>query len=214
MLSHEHRTPNTEHRTPNTDLQPLTVADGASGDDAPRLRGAIRMTFRHCFAFSTVLALAGCANAPAPQAVPLLDNARSPVAGVLVTGRIAPGDIESLRDAGIRRVVDLTPDAETPDFDEASAVRAAGLGYANLPLGGPGDLTRDNVAAFDALMRDATQPVLVHCASGNRVGAMAALRAAWIEGRSAEHAVAIGKAWGLTGLEDEVRRRIASGGAP
>lgn len=160
---------------------------------------------------AALLALAGCASAPAPKPSSPIDTALSPAAGVFVTGRIAASDIEPLRDAGIRRVVDLTPDEETPDFDEASAVGAAGLDYANLPLRGAGDLTRDNVVAFDALMRDATQPALVHCASGNRVGAMAALRAVWIEGKSVEDALAIGKAWGLTGLEGEVRRRIASG---
>src|SRR3546814_1034559 len=71
----------------------------------------------------------------------------------------------------------------------------------------PPDLTRENVLAFDALLRDAERPVLVHCASGNRVGAMAALRAAWVEGRSAEEAIAMGRDWGLKGLEEEVRRR-------
>ena len=168
------------------------------------------MGVRHGSAFFTLLALAGCASNPAPKPA-LLGTARTPAPGVYAGGRIAPGDVASLREAGIRRVIDLTPDAETPDFDEASAVRAAGLDYANLPLAGPGDLTRDNVLAFDALMRDATQPVLVHCASGNRVGAMAALRAAWIEGKSADDAAAIGKAWGLSGLEDAVRQRIVSG---
>ena len=170
------------------------------------------MTFRHCFTLSTLLALAACASAPAPKSAPL-DAARTPAPGVHVSGRIASDDIASLREAGIRRVIDLTPDAETPDFDEASALRAAGVDYANLPIAGAGDLTRENVHAFDALMRDATQPVLVHCASGNRVGAMAALRAAWIEGKAPDEAIAIGKAWGLTGLEDAVRQRIVSGGA-
>lgn len=170
------------------------------------------MTFRHGIALFALLALAGCASAPAPKPA-LLDTARTPAPGVYVTGRIAAGDIASLREAGIHRVIDLTPDAETPDFDEASVVRAAGLDYANLPIGGAADLTRENVLAFDALMRGATQPALVHCSSGNRVGAMAALRAAWIGHSPAEEAIAIGKAWGLTRLEDEVRRRIAEEGA-
>src|SRR3546814_239550 len=104
-----------------------------------------------------------------------------------------------------------TPDEETPGFDGAGTVRAAGVGYSNLPLAGPPDLTRENVLAFDALLRDAERPVLVHCASGNRVGAMAALRAAWVEGLPAEEAIAIGRDWGLKGLEDEVRRRLQSG---
>lgn len=172
------------------------------------------MTPCRSITLATLLVLAGCAGAPAPRPASPIDTARSPMPGVYVTGRIASGDVAHLREAGIRRVVDLTPDAETPDFDEASAVRAAGLAYANLPLRGAADLTRDNVVAFDALVRDATQPLLVHCASGNRVGAMAALRAAWIEGEGEEEAIAIGKAWGLTGLEHEVRRRIAAGDAP
>ena len=133
----------------------------------------------------------------------------SPAAGVVVAGRLAPLDIEHLRDAGIREVIDLTPDAETPDFDEATAVRDAGLAYANLPLAGGADLTPANVRAFDALLREAARPVLVHCASGNRVGAMAALRAAWIDGRPVDDAIAVGRAWGLKGLEDDVRRRLA-----
>jgi uncharacterized protein (TIGR01244 family) len=169
------------------------------------------MTPRHSATLTVLLALTACSNSPAPRTAPALSTARSPVPGVLVAGRIATGDIESLREAGIRHVVDLTPDEETPAFDEAAAVRAAGLGYSNLPLRGAADLTHANVVAFDALMRDARQPVLVHCASGNRVGAMAALRAAWIDGKPVDDAVAVGKEWGLAGLEDDVRLQIATG---
>lgn len=153
-------------------------------------------------------ALGACATMPPPDAPPPVAGAVSPARGVLAAGRIAPADVERLRAAGIRQVIDLTPDDETPEFDEAAAVRGSGLGYSNLALRGAADLTRDNVVAFDALMRRAPRPVLVHCASGNRVGAMAALRAAWVEGRPADEAVAIGRAWGLKGLEGEVRRRI------
>lgn len=158
--------------------------------------------------------IAACATRPALVAIPDVPHVRSPAPGVVAAGRLGPSDIERVRASGVRRVIDLTPDAETPDFDEAAAVRAAGLAYANLPLRGAADLTRENVRAFDALLRDAHQPVLVHCASGNRVGAMAALRAAWVEGRSGDEAVAIGRAWGLTGLEAEVRRRLAEPAQP
>lgn len=153
----------------------------------------------------------GCATTAAPAPLPAIADAVAPVPGIVSAGRLQPGDIARVREAGIRHVIDLTPDAETPDFDEAAAVRAAGLGYSNLPLRGPMDLTRENALAFDALVRGAPRPVLVHCASGNRVGAMAALRAVWVEGKPVEEAIAIGKAWGLRGLEAEVRRRIESG---
>jgi len=55
------------------------------------------------------------------------------------------------------------------------------------------------------LIRNAAHPIVVHCASSNRVGAMAALRAAWLQGQSADQAIETGKAWGLKSLEPEVR---------
>ena len=163
--------------------------------------------------FCLVVALAGsgCASATHPTALPTVADAVSPAPGIVSGGRLAADDIARVRDAGIRHVIDLTPDAETPDFDEAAAVRAAGLLYSNLPLRGAVDLTRENVMTFDALVRDAERPVLVHCASGNRVGAMAALRAAWVDGKQVDEAIATGKAWGLKGLEEEVRHRIEAG---
>lgn len=168
------------------------------------------MQHRSALILATTFAFAGCTmrGPTKPHPEPAV---RAPAPGVTVSGRIASDDVVALRERGVVHVIDLTPDAETPDFDEARAVSAAGLGYSNLPLAGAADLTLENVHAFDALMRESARPVLVHCASGNRVGAMAALRAAWIDGKPLEEAVAIGKAWGLTGLESEVRARIGSG---
>src|SRR3546814_2074450 len=78
----------------------------------------------------------GCATA-LPASVPEVAHATSPAPGIISAGRLVPADIERLREAGIRHVIDLTPDEETPGFDEAATVRAAGLGYSNLPLAGP-----------------------------------------------------------------------------
>lgn len=156
------------------------------------------------------LLVAGCATSAATFTPPPLANAALPAPGIIAAGRIAPDDVTRLQEAGIRQVIDLTHDSETSDFDEATAIRDAGMAYANLPLRGAEDLTPDNVRAFDVLLRDAQRPLLVHCASSNRVGAMAALRAAWIEGKPVDEAVAIGKAWGLKGLEGAVREALAT----
>lgn len=152
-----------------------------------------------------------CASPADPRQAQVIPDAMTPAPGVIATGRLDAADLASLRDTGIRHVVDLSLDGETPDFDEAGAVRAQGMGYSNLPLRGAEDLTLDNVQVFDRLLRDSPRPVLVHCASGNRVGAMAALRAAWLEDKPLEEAIAIGRAWGLTGLEDAVRARLEAG---
>src|SRR5690606_35546744 len=133
----------------------------------------------------------------------------NPTPNIHTGGRITAEDLPALRAAGITHVIDLTPDAETPDFDEAAAVRAAGLAYDNLPIAGAADFTPASVTAFDQLLRGTDAPTLVHCASGNRVGALAALRAAWLQGADEEAAIAEGHRWGLRSLEGEVRARLA-----
>ncbi len=59
--------------------------------------------------------------------------------------------------------------------------------------------------ALDAALSAAGTPVLVHCGSGNRVGALFALRAAWLQGVAPAEAVALGKAAGMTALEPAIR---------
>jgi uncharacterized protein (TIGR01244 family) len=159
------------------------------------------------------LLLSACASTPvtAPEPPTALPGFVAQPDGIYTGGRIADADIATLQQAGVRQIIDLTPDAETPDFDEAASVRAAGMTYANLPLAGPDDLSLANVQAFDAMLDSAPRPLLVHCASSNRVGAMAALRAAWIDGRPTEEALQIGRAWGLKSLEPTVRARLEAG---
>lgn len=166
---------------------------------------------RHVISALLALALAACAASPPTRlALPALPNVAQPDDGIVTAGAVAAGDVAAIRAAGIRAVVDLRTEDETPVFDEAAAVTSAGMAYVNLPIHGADGLSRDNVAAFDAALRDAPRPVLVHCASSNRVGAMAALRAAWIGGASAEEALATGRAWGLKGLEPTVRELLAA----
>ena len=151
-----------------------------------------------------VLALSGCATGGAFK-TPTLMNAAQPQPGIVTAGQLQPSDIAVLKSIGVREIIDLTQDAETPDFDEAAAVRVAGIHYENLPIHGSAGLSEANVRAFDGLIRRSPRPLVVHCASSNRVGAMAALRAAWLQGQSPEQAIATGKAWGLNSLEPKVR---------
>src|SRR5690606_33728588 len=144
----------------------------------------------------------------APQS-PALSRFANPTPNIHTGGRITAEDLPALRAAGITHIIDLTPDDETPNFDEATAVRAAGLSYDNLPVAGAGDLSLASVTVFDHLLRGTDGPTLVHCASGNRVGAMAALRAAWLQGADEEAAIAEGRRWGLRSLEGKVREHLA-----
>lgn len=123
-------------------------------------------------------------------------------------GALAVTDPAALADAGVRRVIDLRGADEDRGFDEAAAVREAGLDYIAIPITGASDLNASNVAALDAALKgfDPSQ-VVIHCASGNRVGALIALRAA-AQGATPEAALATGRAHGLRGLEAEVAARL------
>jgi uncharacterized protein (TIGR01244 family) len=117
--------------------------------------------------------------------------------------------LTKLGSAGVRTVIDLRPDSETPDLDEKAVVEKSGLIYRSLPIAGKASLTRENVLAFDKLLAETKEDnVLLHCASGNRVGAMMALRASWLQGKSPEEAMAIGKAAGMTGLTADVKNLV------
>lgn len=110
----------------------------------------------------------------------------------------------------VRHVVSISPAEETPDFDEAAASRSLGLNHHQLSIRSPADLTPATVVALDrVLTRIGVAPTLLHCASGNRVGALMALRAGWLQGMTVDAAVRIGRAHGLTRLEAEVRRRLS-----
>ena len=138
----------------------------------------------------------------------ILDNAKFPDANTVVTGKLSPEKIAKIAEAGIEHIINLQPDSEL-SFDEKSAVEAAGIHYTHLPISGADDLSQVNLLEFDkALRAHHGKKTLLHCGSGNRVGACMALRAGWLRGRKMDTAMERGKQHGLTGLEEEVRMRL------
>lgn len=153
--------------------------------------------------------------APTPTPTPVLVNERHPLPRVL-TGGMPAGEtgFPGLAGARVRTVVDLRSDSEvTPET--RSAAKAAGLAYEQVPVRGEADLDLASARALDALLDDeARYPVAIVCASGNRVGALLALRAFWLEGSTPESALALGRAAGLTRLEPSVRALLGLPPAP
>jgi uncharacterized protein (TIGR01244 family) len=148
----------------------------------------------------------GAAEAPDPTAA--IAGARRPLEGVVSAGQPTPQELERAAAAGVRTVVNLRADGEAGFEWEAEAAERLGLRYVRIPIGGPGDLTRENAERLDAALREAQGPVLVHCASGNRVGALLALREAWFAGRAPAAALAVGIDAGLTKLEAATREKL------
>lgn len=106
---------------------------------------------------------------------------------------------------GVTTVINLRPDSELGERDEAGEVTGAGLAYRQLPVDGAGDITEANARTLWQWIQDAPGTVLVHCGSGNRVGALLAIGAAREGGMAPEAAIAYGKSAGLGSAEPKVR---------
>lgn len=154
------------------------------------------------------------AEAPTPAVERLsIAGQLAPQPNRIVTGTLDPEKMQAIADAGIAHVVSLQPDAEHPDFDEAAHAERLGIHRHHYPISSADDLDRGAALWLDGLLSGiGDSDAVLHCASGNRVGAVIALRAAWVEGQSTEDAIAKGRRWGLTGLEESVRERLAGDG--
>ena len=126
--------------------------------------------------------------------------------GLCTGGRPRPEHLAKAAELGVKVVVNLCPATEACDYDEAAVVAGLGMSYVNIPVAGAGDLTPANVALLAAALdgHGDSKRTLLHCASSNRVGAMLALKAKQVDGKSAAEALAIGRAAGLAGLEPVV----------
>lgn len=113
-----------------------------------------------------------------------LTNARA-FGGLSMGGQPTESDLQLLAQRGTRRVVNLRKPGEFKDFDEAARAKELGLEYVNLPFGSAEELSDDVLDRARALLREArTTGTLLHCASGNRVGAL------WLAHRTLDDALA------------------------
>ncbi|MCH7870654.1 MAG: redoxin domain-containing protein [Planctomycetes bacterium] len=117
--------------------------------------------------------LSGC-QAALPQPEPVtLDGARNltRAGDIYVSGVTTAAGLEALRARGVQTVLDLRlPEQVEPDF--AATVDNLGMNYLALPMQSAA-MTDDQAQAFlDAMRKYGGQPLLIHCKSGNRSGAM------------------------------------------
>lgn len=150
------------------------------------------------------------------EAGAIIPGATLPIPGVLSSGQPTLEQLERARQAGYRTVINLRSPSE-PGFEwEQAAVERLGMSYINIPVAGVKDLTRENVERLDAALRSGQEAggVLLHCASGNRNGALLALREVWLGGASPDAALALGKTAGLKGLEGATRELLGAPAVP
>jgi len=131
-----------------------------------------------------------------------------PVDGITVSGQPDAAAFSLIAEAGYVAVVDLRGLAEDRGLNESEVLDQLGLEYVVLPVSSPEAISYENAAKLDQILAGYDGPVLVHCGSGNRVGALLALSKS-LSGADDDAALAYGRSAGLTGLEPVVRSRLA-----
>lgn len=144
-----------------------------------------------------------------PDTLKAIKNFRQPSANHYAAGQPTAAQYSQLAAAGVKHIISFRPFSETPELDEQSLSSAAGISFHHIPIAGPADFNAKKIQLLDNTLADiGNNKVLLHCASSNRVGAMMALRANWLQGTPKEQALLTGADYGMTRLKPAIESII------
>lgn len=107
---------------------------------------------------------------PYSNQVKAVTNYNRATAQVATAGTLGESGVQELADKGFKTIIDLRTEVEGT-LAEKQAVEAAGMHYINIPVTSAG-INDTQLEAFTNVIEQAATPVLLHCASGNRAGAI------------------------------------------
>lgn len=173
-----------------------------------------RLSIFLCLAFAGLLAVADDTDLSAVSklkvdldAVVALGQV-NPVGGITTAGQPDEASLKVFADSGYVAIIDLRTEGEDRGLDEPAVAEALGMDYINFPIGSDG-ITFENAKTLEGIMVRYDQPVLVHCGSANRVGALFALNE-YLVSEDVEKALEAGRAAGLTRMEPVVRKVLGA----
>lgn len=104
---------------------------------------------------------------------------------VYFAGQPKMENFKAFADKGVKTVINLRTPEEMKSLDEKAEVEKAGMKYIQVPVGKEAPSEEEMKKIMDALDTAKDAPVLLHCASSNRVGF------AWASYRGARHGLAV-----------------------
>ncbi len=134
------------------------------------LRKRILLRFSFVALIAGASLLFGCAGHDAHSTRTAIET-KELTRGVQATGQISLDDIRSGRLHGVRTIIDLRPDGETPDQPSAHEVEqvatAARIRFHYIPVA-PGAIPEGAIAGLQSVLVDHAGPYLLYCRSGSR----------------------------------------------
>lgn len=161
---------------------------------------------------TAALLFPACASTPKPETAPpiLLETAFGEATNthsfgtILTAGQLSRTDLEFARGQQVKTIVTLRTEGEL-EWNERDVVDSLGMTFVEIPFRAPDTLTDDIFERGRLVLENAQQPLILHCGSANRVGAL------WLPwrvldgGLSVEEALAEAKTVGLKTPEYETR---------
>jgi uncharacterized protein (TIGR01244 family) len=115
---------------------------------------------------------------------------------VAAAGQPSDEALADIKKAGFKTIINLRTEQEG-SLAEKPKVEGLGLEYHNIPIGSDG-ISPEQVAIFEKILGDsAKRPVLIHCASSSRVGAMWYIHQVLGEGKDEAAALAEARKAGM-----------------
>lgn len=142
-------------------------------------------------------AAAALAQVPETAEPALIPNYKLLKPGLATAGQPTPEALRKLKQQGFKTVINLRAESEPGVKEEEAIVKELGLEYVSVPIT-PASFSQQQVDQVAKVLDDPKAgPILLHCGSANRVGAVWTVIQAQ-RGKSYEAAEAEGKQIGLT----------------
>jgi len=130
----------------------------------------------------------------------LKDGEVSTEYGISYAGQPSEAEFKVFANSGYTTIIDLKGVKEDRGLDEQAVVKSLGMNYISLPIEDDEAISFENAAKLGLLIANADGPILLHCGSSNRVGALITLNES-LKGVDDATALTIGKMAGLTSIE-------------
>ncbi len=135
-------------------------------------------------------------------------NFRMPSDHLVTGGQLTQEQMVALQEEGYETFINLRPVEEEGTGWEEEFSAAEGLSFTRIPVAGAAGVTRESAERLAEALSSSDSGAVVYCQSGNRVGALLALKAHFVDGQSPEDALQFGLDAGMTRLEPLVRELL------
>lgn len=117
-------------------------------------------------------------NLLAADSIPLMTNFGENIVNynrattkIATAGVLSQKGIDQLAENGFKTIIDLRTEQEGIKDEKEYIKQKKSIQYINIPVTGAG-ISEEQLAQFTKVIEEARKPVIIHCASGNRAGAM------------------------------------------